>query len=327
MTNLSGKTIPGFQMKNQQTKPNPKVCAASTRLFATLSIGVLFTLMLLTIGPALTVAGSPAASRYSASPVSSSSNLKSDNIPTLRWIYGLSFGGYFANPSTANYYNGSGEHSVETALNRVHNRDRLINNVDEIIDTFEVGELPQNMRYNPAMQLGFFGGINFSRSFTVMGEFNYTRLTAADKFTLITDKFTSTSEPYRLLSDIYGVEERIELRLGFQYTLYTDSYIHPFIESGLNITDTKVVENRVTISGIQFNIREIRTDYYNVRDYGMGFGIYTGVGLNFEVSDKLNFRMGGSVSLSQINLGDNNEIKPQYTAFLRLNLNELFSGA
>ena len=255
------------------------------------------------------------------------SALTSGKEPLVRWIYGLSIGAYFANPSTANYYNGTGEHNVETALNRQHNRDRLIANVDEIIETFEVGELPLNMRYDPGILIGFFGGMQFSKSFTVIGEFNYSRLSVADKFTLITDKFTSTSEPYRLLSDIYASEERIDLRLGFQYTWYRDAYIHPFIESGLSITDTKVLENRVNIRGMEFNIREIRTEYYNVRDYGMGFGLYTGVGLNMEVSEGFSFRMGGAVSFSMINLGDNNEIKPQYTIFLRLNLHEILSGA
>lgn len=254
------------------------------------------------------------------------SSMTSENEPVARWIYGLSIGAYFANPSTANYYNGTGEHNVETALNRQHNRDRLIANVHEIIQTFEVGELPLKMRYDPGILIGFFGGLQFSRSFAVMGEFNYSRLSVADKFTLITDKFTSTTEPYRLLSDIYASEERIDLRLGFQYTWYRDSYIHPFIESGLSITDTKVLENRVNIRGMEFNIREIRSQYYNVRDYGMGFGLYTGVGLNMEVSDGFSFRMGGSVSLSRINLGDNNEIKPQYSVFLRLNLHEILAG-
>lgn len=259
-------------------------------------------------------------------------NYTVEDAPTLRWVYGLSFGAYFAHPSTAKYYDGSGEHSegehtVESALNRYYNRDRLIANVEEIIEEFEIGELPQNMRYDPGLLVGFYGGLKFNRSFAVLGEFNYTRLTAADKFTIYTDKFTSTSEPYRLLSDIYGVEERIELRLGFQYTLFTSSYIHPFIESGLNITDTKIIENRVNVSGIEFNIREIRSEIYSIRDYGMGFGIYTGVGLNFEVSDSFSFRLGGSVSLSQINLGLNNEVKPQYNLFLRLNLHEILQGS
>jgi len=244
--------------------------------------------------------------------------------PTLKLVYGINIGAYFANPSTANYYNGSGEHSVEVALNRYYNRDRLISNVDEIIADFQIGELPENMRYDPKMQIGFFGGLSFSNAFAVIGEFNYTKLTLADKFTLYTDKFTSTSEPYRLLSHIYGTEERIELRLGFQYTLMTTSYVHPYIETGLNITDTKVIENRVNISGIEFNIREIRTDYYNVRDYGIGFGMYTGIGINMEISENFSFRFGGSVSMSKINLGDNNNIRPLYTIYARLNLHEIF---
>ncbi len=243
----------------------------------------------------------------------------------LKWIYGLNLGGYFANPSTANYYNGSGEHNVETALNRIHNRDRLISNVDEIIENFEIGELPLNMHYSPGVLIGFFGGLNFGNSLSFLGEFNYTKLSVADKFTIFTDIFTSTSEPFRLLSDIYASEERIELRMGIQYTLSTDSYIHPFVESGINITDTKVIENKVLVGGMEFSIREIRSEYYNVRDYGMGFGIYTSLGMHMVVSDNFSFRMGGSVSYSQINLGENNQISPLFTGFIRLNLHEIFN--
>jgi hypothetical protein len=243
----------------------------------------------------------------------------------IKWIYGISLGAYFANASTANYYNGSGEHNVEEALNRIHNRERLLNGVNEIIENFEIGDLPQKMAYNPSIQVGFFGGMRFNRSLAIIGEFNYTKLTTADKFTIFTDQYTSTSEPYRLLSDIYATEERIELRIGFQYTYFTTSYIHPFIESGINITDTKIIENKVDVSGLEFNIREMRFDLYDVRDYGMGFGLYTAMGLNMEVGNNFSFRTGASISLSQINLGDNNKISPQYTLFLRLNLSDLLS--
>jgi hypothetical protein len=241
------------------------------------------------------------------------------------WFYGINIGGYFAHPSTANYYNGSGEHNVETALNRIYNRDRLVNNVDEIIENFNIGELPLNMHYSPAVLIGFFGGINFSKTLSIIGEFNYTKLTVADKFTIYTDKFTSTSEPYILLSDIYATEERIDLRVGVQFTYFTDSYVHPFIESGINITDTKVIENKVLVEGMEFSIREIRSEYYNVRDYGMGFGVYTSAGLQMEISDNFSFSMGGSVSYSQINLGENNQIAPLFTGFVRLNLNEIIN--
>ncbi len=251
---------------------------------------------------------------------------KQNKIPTLNLTYGINLGAYFANRSTANYYNGSGEHSVDEALNRYYNRDKLIANIDEIIQDFEIGELPQNMHYSPAAQVGFFAGLTFNSALAIIGEFNYTKLNLADRFTIFTDKFTSTSEPYRLLSDIYGSEERIELRLGFQFTRYSKSYIHPFIESGLNITDTKVIENKVLVRGMEFNIREIRVDYYNVRDFGMGLGIYSGIGILMQVSSQLSFRAAGAVSFSRINLGDNNRIAPQYTLYLRLNLHDLFSG-
>lgn len=246
---------------------------------------------------------------------------------TARWIYGLSIGLYVPDNSTANYYNGSDEeHNLERALNLYYNRDRIVREVDEIIESFEVYELPMAMQYNPAVQVGFYGGLVFNNAFAVTGEFNYTKLRVSDRFTLATDKETFTTEPYLLLSDIFASEERIELRLGVQYTLQTSSYMHPFVESGINITDTKILENRVRVGGLNINIRDARSDYYGIRDYGMGFGIFTAAGIKMDVTDTFSLRFGGSVSFSRINLGDNRNVRPQYTAFLRLDLNEVFAS-
>jgi hypothetical protein len=243
-----------------------------------------------------------------------------------RWFYGFNTGAYFAHPSTANYYDGSGVHNLEKALNHTYNRDKLIRGVNEIIQDFSVGGLPGNMLYSPAIQVGFFGGFNLNKMLAATAEFNYTRIKAADKFTLHTDKFTSTSEPYILVGDIYGREERIELRLGFNYTLLTKKTIHPFIGSGINITDIKVLDNKASVSGIEFSIRDITDDYYGVRDYGMGLGHYTEAGLRFDVNENFNMKLGASVSFSKLKLGDNKNISPQYTLFLRINLDEIFAN-
>jgi hypothetical protein len=243
-----------------------------------------------------------------------------------RWFYGFNSGAYFAHPSTANYYNGTGDHNVEKALNLIYNRDRLIRGVNEIIQDFSIGELPESMQYSPGIQVGFFGGLSLNRSLAVMAEFNYARIRVADKFTLYTDKFTSTSEPYILVSDIYGREERIDLRIGFNYTFFTRKTFHPFIGSGINITDVKVLENKVGISGMEFSIRDITEDYYGVRDYGMGLGQYSEAGLQFEVNESFSLKMGASISFSRINIGDNKNIAPQYTLFVRINLDEIFAN-
>ncbi|MFW5757101.1 MAG: hypothetical protein ACOCYO_00315 [Bacteroidota bacterium] len=273
------------------------------------------------------VCGSYAKSNKSSSIHKNLSDQKKE--PTIHFVYGLNFGGYFANNATANYYNGDAattEHNLEDALFRQYNFDRIVRDVDDIIESFQIGELPGNMRYNSSLQVGVFGGIHLSDKFAVVGEFNYTQLSVSDKFTLITDKFTSTTEPYLLLPDIYAEEERIEVIAGFQYTLQSPGYIHPFIESGVSLTDAEILENKVNIDGININIRQPRSEYYNIRDYGIGFGFYTGVGLKMDVNDDFSLRTGASVNMSRINLGNNADILPRYTVWVRINLEGLFNG-
>jgi len=275
----------------------------------------------------LVAAGSFAKSKESSSVGANLSHQK--KAPTIHFVYGLNFGGYFANNTTANYYNGDAantEHNLEEVLFREYNYNRIVRDVDDIIESFEIARPLANMVYNPSLQVGVFGGIQLSNKFAIIGEFNYTKLSVSGKFTLTTDKFTSTSEEFRILSDIYAEEERIEVIAGFQYTIQTRGYFHPFIESGVSLTDTEILENKVNIDGINISIRQPRSEYYNIRDYGIGFGFYTGVGLKMDVNDNFSLRTGASVNMSKINLGNNADILPRYTLWVRINLEGLFTG-
>lgn len=236
--------------------------------------------------------------------------------PAAHWVYGLSLGGYWASQATANYYNGSGEHNLEEALFRFYNYNRVATALG--VDSFFLHQLPQDMRYRPAMQVGLFGGLAFPGGLTIMGAFNYTRLQVADRFTVALKKYSPTSEPVLVLGDIRGIEERIDIRLGLQYTFVRDTYIHPFLEAGMSITDIKVIENRAALAGVSLNIRNLQNELYQERDYGIGFGAFGGAGIRFEVTESLYFQWAATVNITQVNLGEYTQMQPQFSTFLRL---------
>ena len=239
-----------------------------------------------------------------------------------RLEYGMNLGFYLASPSTANYYNGSGTNNLESALTRYHNYEAIRR---EIGYDFSLHGLPQNMNYRPSMMLGFFAAINLSRSAGFLAEFNYSRLRAEDQFTLLIDKFSNIEGDNIELYTIWGVEERNELRFSFRYTFVSrQGYVHPFIEAGTSITDTKVKENRVRVRSHTFSILNPQDLFYHQRDYGIGMGGFGSIGLKMDVNEQFALTLGYSANYSQINLGENEAFALQHTAFIRLNLNTLF---
>jgi hypothetical protein len=241
-----------------------------------------------------------------------------------RLEYGMNLGFYLASPSTANYYNGSGANNLESALTRYHNYEAIRR---EIGYDFSLHGLPQNMSYRPSMMLGFFAAINLSRKAGFLAEFNYSKLRAEDQFTLLIDKFSNIEGDNIELYKIWGVEERNELRFSFRYTFVSrDGYIHPFIEAGTSITDTKVKENRVRVRSHTFSILNPSDLFFHQRDYGIGMGGFGSVGLKMDVNEQFALTLGYSANYSHINLGDNDTFGLQHTAYIRLNLNTLFSG-
>ena len=243
---------------------------------------------------------------------------------TLRFDYGMTMGFYMANPGTANYYNGTGENSVESVINLSHNYNRIR---QEIGYDFQLHGLPLQMTYKPAVMLGFFGSIGFSPRASLMAEFNYAKLKAQDKFTLEIERVVFIEGDNIELYDIWGTEERLDLRFSFQYVfLSRSSYLHPFFESGVSITDTKIKENRIRIHSQTFSIRNPTNTFYHIQDSGIGFGGFGTLGLKMDVNESFALWAGYSANYSRINLGENNRFLLQHTAFLRFSLAGLGSG-
>ncbi|MDX9941123.1 MAG: hypothetical protein RBS53_02750 [Bacteroidales bacterium] len=243
---------------------------------------------------------------------------------TLRFDYGMTMGFYIANAGTANYYNGTGDNSVESILSMNYNYNRVRQDIGY---DFQLHGLPLQMSYKPAVMLGFFGSLAFSPKASLMAEFNYAKLKAEDKFTLEIERVVFIEGDNIELYDIWGTEERLDLRFSFQYTfLSPSSYLHPFLETGLSITDTKMKENRIRIHSQTLSIRNPTNTYYQIRDYGIGFGGFATLGLKMEVNEQFALWAGYSANYSRINLGENEQFLLQHTVFLRFSLAGLASG-
>ncbi len=243
-----------------------------------------------------------------------------DSLRTIHYTYGLNLGAYFANNGTANYYNGTGRHSLEDAINRQQTYNRIRESLGY---DFELHGLPENMGYTPAILIGVFGTLQFTGSTSLHGEFNFARLKASDQFTLTLKKPSFIEGDNVRRYPLSGTEERSEIKIGVQHTfLSARSSTHPFVETGFSLTNTRVRENSARIEGSTISIRNFSDTYYDFRDDGIGMGTYASLGIRMDLGDAYALALGAGSHFKMIKLGNNDTYFMQFTLFTRLFLSQ-----
>ncbi len=239
-----------------------------------------------------------------------------EELRTIRFSYGLNLGLYVANDANAGYYSGSGTNDLNQAINRTHTYDRIRESLGY---DFSLHQLPANMGYSPAMLVGVFGTIYVSERTGIHGSFNFTSLSADDQFTLELKKPSFIEGDNIQRYPIAGREERSEIMLGMKHTyVLAHSIFHPYMEAGASMSNTRIKDHRISIEGRRYSIQSPRDAYYDIRDDGIGFGVYAGGGVRIDLGDAYAASIGMVSNYARINLGENQNYHLQFTAFIRL---------
>ena len=256
--------------------------------------------------------------------------------------YGFNFGLYMPNNNTANYYNGN---------NSINNLQNLIGPTwtptgtpadtvsynpfykqirDYYSRDFEIKELPTHMRYNKPIAIGFHLKYNLSDNIAIFGDFNYAKLTTIDQFSI---QFAgipiSNNNPF--FNKIRGVEQRYDINVGIFMTFGKPSLIKPYVQAAFNLNNTIVkdasVEFRndsVTTQSYTFSFLNPYYKYYNLRDWGLGYGALVGAGFRLMLNDKFLTYIGADLSMKHIYLGDNKGFYPSGLIYFRILYNMSF---
>ncbi len=243
------------------------------------------------------------------------------------WSLGLNFGFYFANKSTANFYNGSGTNDIGYVLNNQYWREPIEERIGYDIDTSlnPPWELPQNMKYDPAMSIGFYAKYNFSKSFALFFQTSYVKLKTSDIFILHLRKYQSTLEPTYRQYGIMGAEERFNIEVGVCKEYEMNSVVRLYVETGLNMVNTKVLMNKIQVEGVEYSIVNVYGNQgyvpntplqeYDMRQGGVGWGIFFGTGVRLVFNEHVSIDPGFTLYLQNIVIKDNTNFKPTYSRF------------
>jgi len=254
-------------------------------------------------------------------------------VQNKAWSFGINCGAAFANKYQANFYNGA--EGNENELSLIINPDPqkqnpyYYNEIRQVInDTFSIYGMPTGMKYKPAFCVGMYIKKNINNHFGAFIQFNYSKFTAEDLFTLKIGA-TSPTQAFPNLKNyvIWGKEDRINIDIGGSYEFPLDEKIFGFVEVGFNLNNTKVRENKIAIETLEYSIVNIygNTPYipstqlqeYPVRQGGIGLGAFMSPGVKFVFSEHVAVDLLGSIYWAKINLMHYNTFRLHYNVMLR----------
>jgi hypothetical protein len=280
------------------------------------------------------------------------------------WRFGINIGMYFANNFSAQYYSGEpfNENNISYVLNNKYwyeeiqqelNSNRVYNTFDWLPPAdyssafaawksqydIQPGDkawwiyYPLEMKYDAAISPGFYAKYNFNNTTGVFLQSNYVELKTSGAFQLVIDTVTYTSEPGFRTGFIRGKERRSTIDIGISKFYRTGEFTSIFIETGLHMNSTKVLESRIQIGKREYNIVDRYSSggfvpnsnnyEYDIYQGGIGFGIFLNGGLKFILNEQVSIDPGFSVYYKNLNLEGYADFKPDIYGYVRL-IFELF---
>lgn len=260
------------------------------------------------------------------------------------WRFGINMGMFFANKETAGFYSGipTNENNIAYVLNNYYWYEEIKQqlNSHQILDT--EGNVkdpkdkstewwiyyPEGLKYNAAISPGFYAKYNFNNSTGIFVQSNYVKLKTSGVFQMAIDSVNYLSEPALRAGYLVGTEERVNFDLGISKFYRVGEITHVFIEMGMHINSTRVLENRIKIGSKEYSIVDVylggnyvpngNTQEYQIYQGGIGFGIFLAGGLKFIVNDKISIDPGLQFYWKKVNLNGYNDFSMDSFAYLRL---------
>ncbi|MBK6347911.1 MAG: hypothetical protein IPF68_18620 [Bacteroidales bacterium] len=259
---------------------------------------------------------------------------------------GLEYGGiagiYLAGRETADFYSGKpgNENNVEYVFKNQYWYNEIYQLLD-VNDTARILEYPDKMKYNPAFSFGLFAKYDLDCRNSIYLQFSYARLTAKDVVSIEVDPKEYLTEPDIRLLPVYGTEERNMIDLGFTHAFGNNKVARVIVGGGINMNNTLVKEhilkveskngvtekdyNLVNIYGSNSYVPGGTQQSYEMRQGGIGFGIFGTVGMRLEFSPLIAIEPGFAYYYKQIMLEPGNGFSSQMNFYLRLCFRDLIS--
>jgi len=257
-----------------------------------------------------------------------------DTVFTRGWNLGINTGYYKASSVHAGYYDGrpQNENNIDYVLNNYYWRQDIEREIYEETgrDSFWLAEYPAQMKYNAAMMFGFVARYHYSADFSLNFQFNYAKLQLNDVFNLEVWPAIPGNVQSFVPCAITGEESRSNIDFSMMFSFATKSKTpwKPFYELGVNLNSVNVKSAQIHIFDLTYNIRDIYggvpyvpntpLSEYPIRQGGVGFGLYSSLGVRYIFSKDVWVELLGMINYSKVHLEGYEEFGLHWAPVLRL---------
>ena len=273
--------------------------------------------------------------------------VKKERLPYENgWFAGFNFGAAFPNNYPANYYNGNpnNENSLELKLPAYTNMETgYYEAIKAAIGGYEFKDpntgkyligYSENMAYNVAPNFGLYAGFVFKKMNRVFFSFDYHHLKTNGALIFYYYIETPTNKDnYYDKSSVHGSENRFNINLIYSREFRAGEYTNWYLFGGINLNNTVVKENYVTIpnanrpdSILKIDIKYVPRDKTGMPyDYGyvhggVGYGFSAGAGLRLLFSNHFSIDPEVQFFYSSAHLKGYENFKPGLQLNMRINL-------
>ncbi len=251
--------------------------------------------------------------------------------------YGGVAGIYMASNKTADFYSGNPgyENDVDYVFNNHYWYEelRILLNFN---DTVFVREYPGKMSYSPDFSFGLFASYNFNCRTGIYAQFYFVKLKARDVVTIEVDPPQDyLAEPDIRLCPIRGVEERNIVDIGITHSIGMNKVARLILGGGISMNNTLVKESAIYIADKKYNLVNVygnrpyvpgsNQQAYEIRQGGIGFGLFGSVGSRIEFSPVVAIEPGISVHMMQVVLEENAGFTPHFNVYVKLHFRDLLN--
>jgi len=248
-------------------------------------------------------------------------------------VFGINMGMLKANGHSALYYNGS-DGNENNINNYIIKNSSWYNEIKHQLNerNFSLYSTPTTMSYDASIMVGFHARYNFTNTAGIFIQFNFSKLNTTGQFALSTDSVNYTSQASLRYFSIYGQEQRSYIDIGFQKQWFLGKLSNFFLEGGVNFTNVLVKKSGIIIGDLDYSIVNVygSQNYvpnsgmqpYDIRQGGIGFGVFGGAGICLNFNEKLSIEPGLNVFYQSINLTGYDNYRLNYTLFVRLVLRD-----
>jgi hypothetical protein len=178
------------------------------------------------------------------------------------------------------------------------------------------------------MSGGLFLRCNITKKHSIMLQANYAKLKTEDGITLVVDPPSYPTFTNYQIYPIYGTEERVMVDLAYQFTYTTKPNITLFFQLGPSMIYNRVLTNAITIVNTEYSLINIYGNQFyipntNVQEVqnlqgGFGWGLYTGAGAGFPLTEVFAIEAGGFMHYTTVHLEGYQELRPSFGIYLRI---------